>query len=429
MSLENGLKKHLPEAQQGNIVLDEYLEASGKLLDGLKAAIDNFKHYSDYEKIDSDLLDTFGEQFGINFPRNLADTKKRDMIKDAVKLYKTNGTLKSLTYIFKLIGWDVDVDYYWTLNPAIESDFNYRYNGGISYVEGTSATYTNSGTYSPVGSSGLIFGNENIYDNGVYADLYDISGQTYDKWSIVGEYYKEDADDVVPKIIKTPYIRINVNQEDYDLFTSDYTDPDTGEVYSYTSSEIFQITQEIINYFLDTSRPANVAIREITTPFVLQDTIDHTIDDSDLVMDSELTSPAIYDGTISYGMEIDRYVLGEVWGGFEYGTTAGSVVESPLDFVINRSYPMGSHGLQPYIPTRKNATLDITVPADATIILYRSENTREKLSQGDYDWIIVGSYTNVTNQIVNISDSYAVGINIFDPSESSSIDIEITEKS
>lgn len=429
MSLEQDLKKLLPLSQQGNVVLDEYLEASGKLLDNLKSAIDNFKHYTDYEKIDSDHLESLAGQFGIDFPRNLSDRKRRDLVKDAIKLYKANGTLKSLLYIFKLIGWDVNVDYYWTLNPAAESDFSYSYNGGISYTTGATATYNNTLPFSPVGSTGLIFGSEKIYTNGVYADLYDISGQEYDKWSIVGEYYKEDADDVVPKVIKTPYIRINVNEEDYDLFTADYTDPDTGTVYSYTNSEIFAITQEIIDYFLDTSRPVNVAIREITTPFALEDTITSVIDDSSLTLDTVQVGPPQYDGTISYGMEIDRYTLGEVFGGFEYGTTTMNYIPAPLDVLISRSYPIGSSGIQKYVPTRKTATLDLTVPADAEVIVYRSENSREQLSLGIPNYITVGTFSNVTNEIINISDSFAVAINITTPSSTASVDLDVTEKS
>lgn len=248
---------------------------------------------------------------------------------------------------------------------------------------------------------------------------------TYPKNTIAGEVYGVDADSDVLVVTKAPYIRINVNQEDYDLFTQDYVDPETGTIHSYTESELYDITQQLINYFLEQVRPANVAILEIVTPFALSDTFQDSLIDTNLQLSYTGEIPQ-YDGTISYGIASDRYILGENFGGFQYGTNALTYNETVTSTIITRSYTIGESGNQNYIPLWKVTSIDLTVPSDATVIIYSTKSDRFELEQDNALWEIVGTYSGVTNQLINITDRYAMMVNITTPSGTSTIDLQIT---
>ena len=102
------------------------------------------------------------------------------------------------------------------------------------------------------------------------------------------------------------------------------------------------------------------------------------------------------------------------------------VTQDAPDVPITRQYAIGSSGLQKYIPIRKNNTLDITVPSDCTVIVYGSTNERREIAQGNYDWTILATYSNVTNQILEINNKFAVGFNITVPSAIDTVDLTIT---
>lgn len=425
--LEQKLKTLIPAAQQGNEALDQYLTAVGKLLDSFEGAIDNFKYYSDYQKVPETLLEDFGGQLDITFPRNLATSKKREIIKDAIEFYRSNGTEKALKRVFKLLGWRVTIEYCWTLNEEVATQVQYKYNGTIQYLDDSPYTYNNNSISSPVGLYSLIFGKEKIYSNGTYADLYDASGNTYNKNTIKGEYYKEDVQENLLVVIKAPYIKINVNEEDYQLFTQDYVDPVTGEVFSYSDTEEYEITQELIKYFIEQARPANVAILEIATPFSITDTIEETPTDNSITLTASNVS-ALYDGTLTYGVDMDRYALGETYGGFQYGTSAMTYYPTPSQQTVTRSYAIGSSGLQQYIPTRKNVDVTLTVPADCTVVIQKTKTDRKNLALDQGLWTSSIAYTNVTNLVIPISDCFAIAINIVTPSSTGTVEVSVLQK-
>jgi len=426
-NLKDDLKKYLPEAQQGSADFDSFLDAIGELLDGFHDSIDDFKYYYDYQLVSEKNLDLLSEELDLDFPRNLSLSRKRETVKDAIDLWRSNGTERALKRIFRLIGWDVDIDYCWTLNPAVVADVSYVYNGTINYSDTAGYTYNDSGDVSPVGLQSLIYGSATVYDNGTYADLYDEAANFYFKVPIQGEEYPADKHSDVTIVLKAPYIRINIKKEDYDIFTQDIVDPESGTVYSYTAGETFAITQEIINYFLEKVRPANVAIIEISTPFSLLDDIDLDFQLSDPTFTTTSLSVAtLYDGTLSYGTGIDRYALGENFDGFEYGTTTMNYIASPTPTLVQRSYAIGTSGVQGYVPTWKEASIDLTVPSDAIVFLIKTMNDRTTIANGNATWVLVDGYNNVTNEIINISDAFAIAIYIYTPSAIGTIVMDTT---
>ena len=256
MALKDDFKKYLPVAQQGNLSLGEFMDAVGELLDNFKLAINDFQTYNDFEKIKESQLDNLAQQFDIVYPRNMSDERKRSYLRDVVTLYRSKGTTKSLERVFRLIGWEVQIKEYWIVNP------DWYTNPTDIYT----ITNENGATFD-LGLYDTINGDDEHYRNDkIYIDLVDISGNVYTKRQIYGEPYKA-IDDV--NFIKVPYIKIVVTSEDFDLFTDSYTEGDN--IYTYDTTEEFEILTSIRNYFLDVIRPANVAILEISTPFQLSD--------------------------------------------------------------------------------------------------------------------------------------------------------------
>lgn len=421
------LKKLIPESQRNSDSMNEFLDASSELLTGFQTAIDSFKYDNDAKKVGESKIDDFAGQFDFTLPRNMSVSRKRDLLRDAIDLYRSNGTERALKRVFANIGWNVTIDYTYTLNPDIVTEVQYLYNGTITYDGSLGYTYNENPVVAPVGLYSLIFGNEKIYSTGVFADLYDASGGEYPKNSILGEEYGDYAESDLLVVAKAPYIRINVNEEDYELFTEDYVDPDTGKVYSYTTSEQYEITQELITYFLEQVRPANVSITEIVTPFALMDTFIEIPDVEDLIFTHIGLVPQ-YDGTLTYmnaGDYCDRYAMNEAFGDFTYGTNDIVYSETPSSVNFSRSYPIGADGLQEYINTCDTTQLDLTVPADALIHIYTTTDDRTALVNGTNTWISSVAYSGVTNEIINISGKFAVAVHVTTPSTIGTIDLDI----
>jgi hypothetical protein len=211
------------------------------------------------------------------------------------------------------------------------------------------------------------------------------------------------------------------------LFTQDYVDPTTGDVYSYSETEEYDLTQEMIDYFLESARPANVGILEIATPFALQDMFT-SVPTEGTFSTSHINVGAVHDGTLSYGVSMDRYTMGETFGGFEYGTTAMNLLATPPHELCPRTYPIGTVGTQRYIPTRKTVDLTLTVPSDALVAVYTSISNRVKLRDGLASWKLLGTYSNVTAQVIPIIGKFAIHLNIVTPSSTGDIIADVLQK-
>lgn len=685
MSLQDTLKDYLPREQRSSAPFTSLLDEIGILLDEISTTIDNTKYYSDFRKIPLNELDNYAEMFGINFPRNISEATKRLLARDIVKIHQTNGTEKSLRFLFNIIGLNIRIDYIWAVNPhtdkilayeqpnpfvfqdtsssddwakgyiessstdatsgittdtyvsriidttrvnqydsgsiswdttqAISSveiaktdvyfeDFKSRLNNwslssylitsikdgqfnlttpnttvrtqygnlfdhnfkdyrrlsinadvssqqdnfgllvggvyikqvggsyqalvkqystdtyytyttktqsfttfspywnievntddtidfyaggrlifsGLPRTEDTIQVYTDAAVnttlvlnnlyiaystgdfnWTPVTNSGsnvtLFSPNESTlnkailcrkavdstaqttpssyqvsfdlkgsgydYENGKYVTVKDGTDITYERLQILGEEYPVAHRSTNNKVVKTPYVRITVTKEDYNLFTSDYVDPNTGKIYSYTDTERYKITQEVINYFMNEGRPANVVITEISTPFSLSDILNFIPQDGGITF-TLFASVWSYDGTVNYGMDTDRYVLGENYTGFNFGGSNIHINNTPADVTVNRVYPIGTTGLQEYVPTREIAKVKVVVPADAQIRVYGSKTDRINLAKGNFTTELIGSAAGET-KLFDVVGYFATMINIVTPSTTGEIDVTVTE--
>ena len=139
---------------------------------------------------------------------------------------------------------------------------------------------------------------------------------------------------------------------------------------------------------------------------------------------------AEYDGTLSYGgHNIDRYVLGETMGNFQYGTTQMDyygIEEDAPDEIIVTNYAIGAAGNQNRRLLRKNSDIDVTVPSDATITVYASKDSHEVIVSGSPTWVIIDTgITNVTNSVYTLTNYFSVFVKIDTASATGTIDTTV----
>lgn len=319
-------------------------------------------------------------------------------------------------------------DYVWETLSGQQSKSVSTFQKGDSLVnKSLMIRYNLSGlTSGNVTTSANLFGSGMEYSDGNYVSLIDATDVSYDRLEILNENYPIAHRTTTNKALKTPYIRITVTKKDYNLLTADYTDPETGVIYSFTDTERYKITQEVINYFMGQGRPANVVVTEISTPFSLDDVISYLPSDSGFSVTYH-DNGWVFDGTVNLDMDTDRYVLGETFTGFNFGNSNLTLETNPPTVTVNRSYPIGTVGLQPYIATRKNASITLTVPYDAKVNIYSSTNNRVELAKGNYKTQLISTESSVTNKVISVNNVFAVMINIITPSKVGSIDFSVTE--
>lgn len=364
------IKNYLPQSQQGKVSLDEFMDATSELLDGFKAAINDFQTYNDFELISESKFDDFAKQLDVEFPRNMSTERKRAYLRDIVTLYRSKGTKKSLQRVFRLIGWEVIIKEYWIVNP--------------DWYDSNPSPYTltnEQGATFDMALHDTINGDDEFFRNDkVYIDLVDVLGNVYPQRQIYGEPYKV-ADPV--NFIKVPYVKIVVTSEDFNLFTSDYTDG--GTLYSYDTAEEFEILTYIQEYFLDRIRPANVAILEISTPFQLSDSFVFFVNDN--------SGGASISGTPNISFNAgDPYTITRDAGNF---TTDGFLEESYVNVT-------GS--------TNNNKRFKIRLVSASTLTLYYETPLVTELTVSGVSIIDEGTTVSTQNAGAAYDGTHAYGV-------------------
>lgn len=388
MELKDKLYKYLPEVYRSSSAMRDLCSAFGEILDGFKDSIENFDNYADYQKLDNEKIENLAKQFDIDFMRNISLERKRKVVGQAIDLYRTNGTEKSLERVFSLIGWKVKINYIWVVDPN-------------EFATENTYTFTNElgGSYS-VSEYELVHGKEVIYNGEAFVDVVNASGDVFRKNPIWGETYNTKISGA--RLIKVPYIAIEITAEDYDLFTQKYVDPQTNKVYSYTEQENYKILEDIKSFFLDQSRPAHVALFQIATPFAFSDII--TYEPADTLTMTTQNAGATYDGTLVYGgFNIDRYITGEQMGNFEYGTSAMSYYgigetapEESFTVTLDNVVGKTKHWL-----LRDVTDVDLFLSYDVSIDVYVTKRNGREIITGDPEWEFFRNFSSSSSSDIN----------------------------
>ena len=374
MKIEKQIINNLPDHVAKEELANQLFTAIGQLLDEMREEIDNFKDYNNYQKIESSRFNDLAATFGLNFPRNLDEDTRRILIRDIIAVYRTKGTEQAIRYVFRLIGWEVDIDYIWIDRSKRLAEFIYP--------------------------SDYLFGDEEVFEDGTYAVIRDESSQSLGKVRIYGETYPIGADYSSIEVIKTPYIRVLIRAEDYNLFTGDTIGED-GTIYSYTETEEFEIVQNIVDFFSDRGRPANVAIIELVTPFNIDDEVSYPLynqgnyddtngstTDTDFVYRSSHTGASgIFNGMYNFDFPINPYQMNEWFYDINLDSEDFSVAKGqypePDQHYVGRH--ITEEGVTNFIPIIKKSKMKLSIPDDANVIVYTSKENRAKLMNNGHD--------------------------------------------
>jgi len=145
---------------------------------------------------------------------------------------------------------------------------------------------------------------------------------------------------------------------------------------------------------------------------------------------STINNGATYDGTSMYGAyNIDRYIMGETMGNFQYGTSQidyYGVKEDAPDQNIATNYAIGTVGNQKRILLRKNSDIVVTVPADASITIYATRDSHDTVINGSPVWAVIAiGVTNVTAQTHVITGYFSLFVKIDTASSTGTIDTTV----
>lgn len=294
------LIERLPEAFQNNPEMIAYLEAAGELFDEFSASIVEFDTYRDAETIRADRIKDLAYQVGMNFPRNIDEVSRRKIMRDIHDLYSRVGVKKFSEWLFTLLGWDVDIELAWLPNP-------HHYDPSIADIHGIdNTTVTKAPDFRKADHRIFYIGESFIEPDGnVYFKGRTFFDETYtiDKLEIVGEDYdpltKYRTEE---KVGATPYIYINVKDDEYDLLPPSYVYDPTGQTFSYGRKEQYEVVQNIISFFIyNEYRPTHV---KVVVMVKTEKNEDPTIVDDDMEIDL-VSKPLELEDNVVLEMEAD----------------------------------------------------------------------------------------------------------------------------
>lgn len=260
--LANYLKQNIPEYFQtkrsdgSDNDLVQYLNGVGSFLEEIREAINQFEIARDPYRATKFELDGAVSDFGISLPTNLPIEKKREFLRDINEIIKKGGTKDWLNLIMRFVGGQYDIQDAWIYDPVSFANGYYRdiSTGLLERIEIDNLIYTKFlyGDY-VVGGDGVHFEGYKYQDFKKLNPFHDVPilGETYEI-----NYQSHHC------VAKTPYVlvRLKSGLEGFNVDVEDYVD-ENGTTYSFTTSEKYQIANDLISYFLTSvQRPSTVKI-------------------------------------------------------------------------------------------------------------------------------------------------------------------------
>ena len=418
MAYKDTLKNSIPEAQRKSVPLQEFVDAVGELLDGYKNSINNLKHSNDAALVTESALAELAKGFDIDLLHSMALSRKRDFVGQAIMQYTHNGTEKALRRIFRLIGWDVLIETQWLVLPTFRAG---EANEIFANLDPTNY---------------LCVGEAKVYPDGyTYADLRNPPlDSPVTQVGIYGQDYGElSVDQAVSSV---PYLKITVTGEDFKTLTAPYVVDNSG--YSFTATEVQDILELIRLRLLDTTRPANVKITEISTPTHVSEDFMDMPDISDVSTSRIVLRNPTYDGTLIYEdtLSIEYYDPTILYSGATYNNDTPTYVTTAANLdTFTKTYAIGKTGEQTFIPTRvTEGGTDFTVDIDANAKVSVVATSAPRQTIGSTaTWLHVATYDGANlgagTYGASLGNGFtAVKLVIYNPSVSSDIDFNITYK-
>lgn len=256
------LIERIPEAFQNHQEVIDYLAVAGELFDEYVETIHGMDEYRSWTQKDRNRLRQLALDFGMNFPRNIDENIQRTIVRDIHSIYSRVGIKQFSDWIFRIIGWEIDIQHAWLPNPdqydpSIKDIHQLNDYGGNSDVTITNffeadyrAFYIGDSFVADDGN--VYFRGRRFFDDEITIDQLEIVGEDYDELT---KYRTRD------KVGATPYIFVNVTEEDYTNYLNPYVDEESGQIYSFDRAEQFTVIENILNYYVfDEFRPTHVRV-------------------------------------------------------------------------------------------------------------------------------------------------------------------------
>lgn len=255
MKIADILKQNIPEFQRGSKPLLEYLDAAGEFLDEAKQAIVDFDNLYDYKNGSDVNVEHTLDDRGYNIPSRINEVSKRRVLRDISELFLKNGTMDALEHAIRLAGLKPDIRIAWLPSPRAA-----RRGFMVDPVTGVETRYDmDRFVYTE-----MLYGKPRATPDGVffyghrYTDV--LQEEEIGPLPIIGERYKNIPDNLV-EVSSTPYVVVRFDEGNTTVVTDPVYDPETGEVYEYSTSEAFDLINDVLQFLLkETHRPTTLRV-------------------------------------------------------------------------------------------------------------------------------------------------------------------------
>jgi hypothetical protein len=387
MSIKDYLKQNIPEFQQGDSNLSTFLDASGEFLDDIVEAIEHFDYTRDFNKGTIYNLENSIFSRGIDLPRNVEESSKRKYLRDISEIILKNGTEDGLKHALQMIGFESTINKAWLQNPKELQK------GIVKDIKTGVTRNANIGRYFFLD---FVYGNETVTDDGVFFEgksYFDLNEapNTITGIPIVGESYN-----TIPtsfdSVSKTPYILVSIDQGSFNIDVGEYYSEETGQWYTYSTSEEFELINELISYFISGGqRPTTVRFVIIISAQALADEFEMTddyVDETTYTPDGgdDLSEDIDYDMTVEKpGTVTVNTAIGEpmpigiqaphlhqlsIIDPIAVGDIEATKPEDILWDAYNLTYKVWLDYQYPYIPVRPLIDISFTNNSTVSIDVY-----------------------------------------------------------
>lgn len=301
--IRDTLKNNTPEFLKTYPALVSFLEAAGTFLNETKAEIEDFDYSHDYKKSSKYALNSRLKSVGFEIPPYISEKVSRTILRDAIQAFLRKGTTDSLLWVLKIIGTTPVIRQAWLPSPN-----EVRRGKKVNLETGDLERYDVDGfTYTD-----FLYGDAVTKENGTYFRGFEYEDifeeEAFEDIPIIGEEYKDTPEYMTP-VEKMPYVIVRITDQDFNVATEPYVDPETGEEYEYGLPEEYRAVESLIEYFLyNTARPASVRILLVASA----QQIDESIIASESFSQIPEHEPTPEQSTVGYSDPLTDALVGEV---------------------------------------------------------------------------------------------------------------------
>jgi len=252
------LIENLPKYLTTSEDLINFLDAAGEFLDDIKQYIEDFDKSHDYLRNSPFGLREALLERGYNLPRNLKEEIRRQILRDLPDIIIKAGVEESIILSMRLVGIDPEIKKAWIPSPSLVRK---------GKIQDPVTEEITDFTIDSFAYTSFLYGDVVVNPDGVFFEGYrynDVNEENLiGPLPITGEYYTDYPPGVA--VSKTPYIVVRFQADGFNVVVETAINPETGEEFEYSTSEEFQLINDVLEYFLyNEGRPTHQRIVILT---------------------------------------------------------------------------------------------------------------------------------------------------------------------